>query len=105
MLWELFIETPNDLELQCATWSEFKCDNTVKHLLSLLPNSFISFLSKQYTGRASAKGTTLGSGCLDNIPQHYFVIIDEGFNISQECAVKRIHFIIPLGKEVRSQML
>ena len=102
---EKFIETPNNLELQCVTWSEFKYDNTVKHLLPVLPNSFISFLSKQYTGRVSGKGITLGSGCLDNTPQHYFVIIDEGFNISLECAAKRIHFIIPLGKKGRSQML
>ena len=96
---EIFIETPNDLELQCVTCSEFKYRSAVKYLISVLPNSFISFVSEQCTGRASDKGITLGSGYLDNKPQYYFVIIDESFDISQECAARRINFIIPPGKK------
>ena len=45
---EIFIETPKDLELQSATWSDYKHHNTLKVLVACLPNSSIIFTSAAY---------------------------------------------------------
>ena len=36
---EIFIETPKNLELQSATWSDYKHHNTLKFLVCVAPNS------------------------------------------------------------------
>ena len=41
---EIFIETPKNLELQSATWSEYKHHNTLMFLVCLSPNSAITFV-------------------------------------------------------------
>ena len=40
---EIFIETPKKIELQSATWSEYKHHNTLKFLVCIAPNSGIIF--------------------------------------------------------------
>ena len=40
---EIFIESPKNLELQSATWSEYKHHNTLKFLVCVTPNSAITF--------------------------------------------------------------
>ena len=56
---EIFMETPKNLEVQSATWSEYKHHNTLKFLVCVAPNSAITFVSKGYTGRISDKEITL----------------------------------------------
>ena len=80
---EIFIETPKDLEMQSATWSEYKHHNT-KILICVAPNSRITLISKAYTGRLSDKKIT-ESGFLDHIPQFTTIMADKGFNLIDEC--------------------
>ena len=94
---EIFIETPKDLEMQSATWSEYKHHNTVKFFICVAPNSGITFISKAYTGRLSDKKITLESGFLDYIPQLTTIMADKGFNLIDECTARNIYFEIPPG--------
>ena len=66
---EIFTETPKNLELQSATWSDYKHHNTLKFLVCVAPNSAITFISKAYTGRISDKAITLKSEFLVIIPR------------------------------------
>ena len=71
---EVFIETPRDLELQCATWSEYKHHNTIKFLVEVAPNSAITYVSPFYTGRISDKkidNALQFSGLSSNTQHHY----------------------------------
>ena len=52
---EIFIETPQDHNLQAMTWSRYKHHNTLKFLVGVAPNSYIVFISEAYTGRISDK--------------------------------------------------
>ena len=78
---EIFIETPKDLELQSATWSDYKHHNTLKFLISVTPNSFIIFVSEPYTGRISDKAITNDCGFYDTVPSFTRIMADKGFNI------------------------
>ena len=101
---EVFIETPKNLEFQSSSWSEYKHHNTVKFLICVAPNSSITFISKAYTGRISDKKITQECNFLDEIPAHCSIMADKGFNLSDECTARNIHFIIPPGKRGSSQM-
>ena len=101
---EIFIETPKDLELQAATWSEYKHHNTLKFLISTTPNSFITFISEPYTGRISDKAITNDTNFLDTVPSHTRIMADKGFNIQNECAARLINFLVPPGRRGTAQM-
>ena len=102
---ELFIETPKNLELQRATWSEYKHHNTLKLLISVLPNSSISFISEPYTGSISDKAIVNKTNFLDTLPPYCSLMTDKGFsNIATECAEHSVHLIVPPGRRGTSQM-
>ncbi|XP_052792215.1 uncharacterized protein LOC128226377 [Mya arenaria] len=101
---ELFIETPKDLYLQSATWSNYKHHNTLKLLVACSPNSSIIFISKAYLGRVSDKAITLDLNYLDLIPMHCMVMADKVFNIQGECASRNISLYVPPGRRGTSQM-
>ena len=42
---EVFIERPKAVDIQAATWSDYKKHNTVKFLIGISPTGFITFLS------------------------------------------------------------
>ena len=65
---DVFIETPKNLELQSATWSEYKHHNTIKFLVCVAPNSSIIYISEFYTGCISNEALTKESGFLDELP-------------------------------------
>ncbi|KAH3882548.1 uncharacterized protein LOC127831775 [Dreissena polymorpha] len=67
---ELFIETPKDLHLQSASWSDYKHHNTLKFLVASTPNS--SIVSPAYMGRISDKALTVECGNLNRVPQYYY---------------------------------
>nr|XP_047138993.1 uncharacterized protein LOC124814930 [Hydra vulgaris] len=102
---EIFIETPKDLELQSATWSEYKHYNTLKFLIGVAPNSSIIFVSKAFTGRISDKKITLDSNFLDLVPSYSTLMADKGFNLIEECVARKIYFITPPGRRGTSQMI
>ena len=101
---EIFIETPKSLELQSATWSDYKHHNTMKFLVCVAPNSAITFISKAYTGRISDKAITLKPGFLHIISRYSSIMADKGFNIVDDCAARCIHFIVPPGRRDATQM-
>ena len=101
---EIFIETPKDLHLQGATWSDYKHHNTVKILIACTANSFICFVSPAYTGRISDKALTIDCGFLDRVPPYSMIMADKGFNIASECAVRHLSLHVPPGKRGQSQM-
>lgn len=101
---EIFIETPKDLNLQAATWSTYKHHNTLKFLISVAPNSSITFISRAYTGRISDKEITIQSGYLKTVPQNMALMFDKGFNIKEECYENHIVPHVPPGRRGSSQM-
>lgn len=101
---EIFIETPKDLELQSATWSDYKHHNTLKFLVCVAPNSSITFISNAYTGRISDKKITLDCEFLEKIPKYCTVMADKGFNLHNECAARSLYFVVPPGRRGTSQM-
>ena len=101
---ELFIETPKDPNLQCATWSQYKHHNTLKFLIAVAPNSAITFLSKCYCGRASDRAVTLDSKFLDKLEMYDMIQADKGFNISAECEARLLSLDVPPGKRGVAQL-
>ena len=101
---ELFIETPQDHELQAITWSTYKHHNTLKFLIAVAPNRSIIYISPAYTGRISDKEITVHTGYLDMVPPYTVVMCGKGLQIEQECAARRITHYIPPGKRGMSQM-
>ena len=95
---EVFIETPKNLELQSATWSEYKHHNTIKFLVCVHPNSSIIYISECYTGRISDKALTRESDFLDKLPSYSSIIADMGLNLFDECTARNIYFIVPPRK-------
>ena len=102
---EVFIETPKSLELQKATWSEYKHHNTIKFLIACLPNSTVSFLSLSYPGSISDQKIVRHSNFLDTVPLYSYVMADKGFDIAKDCEARRIGFYVPPGKQGTYQML
>ena len=47
---EIFIKTTKDLNLQAATWSDYKQHNTGKFLVAVAPNFAITFCSQVFNG-------------------------------------------------------
>ena len=101
---ELFIETPQARDLQASTWSTYKHQNTLKYLIGVSPDSSIVYVSKAYTGRVSDKEITVLTEYLDTVPPYSVVMCDKGFNITEECASRRIDRYVPPGKRGISQM-
>jgi len=95
---EIFIETPKDLNLQSATWSDYKHHNTLKILIACSPNSSIIFVSKAYLGRISDKALTVDCGYLDKIPFNSMIMADKGFNICNECEQRGLSLYVPPWK-------
>ena len=72
--------------------------------MGVAPNSSIVYVSKAYTGRISDKEITVLTGFLDTVPPYSSVMCDKGFNISEECAARRITLYVPPGKRGMAQM-
>ena len=102
---EVFTETPKSLELQSATWSEYKHHNTAKFLVCVAPNSSVIYVSEGYTDHIPEKALTKASGFLDEIPPFCSIMADKAFNLVDECAGRNITFIAPPVKRGASQMI
>ena len=101
---EVFFETPKSLEVQSASWSEYKHHNTVKCLVCVALNSSVIYVSEGYTGQISDKALAKHSGFLDEIPPFCSTMAHKEFNLFDECAGRYITFIVPQGKCGASQM-
>ena len=78
---EVFMETPKSLELQSATWSEYKHHKTVKFLVCVAPNWSVIYVSEGYTLQISDKALTKDSRFLDEIPPFCSIMANKGFSL------------------------
>ncbi|XP_065665448.1 uncharacterized protein LOC136086880 [Hydra vulgaris] len=100
---EIFIERLKSLYNQAVTWSDYKHHNTVKVLIGIAPNGYITFLSKCYGGRASDKFITSESGFYNLLERGDEVMADRGFQI-RELLFRYCSLSVPPGARVKSQM-
>ena len=74
---EVFCERPSNLMARAQTYSNYKQHNTVKFLIGIAPQGFISFVSKGWGGRVSDKHLTGNCGILDHLlPEDLIVLAD-----------------------------
>ena len=94
---EIFIETPNDLQLQSSSWSNYKHHNTAKFLVCCTPNGSISFISPLYLGSISDVELTRVSGLLDKLQgkEEISIMADRGFTIKDQLYKLSISLNIP----------
>ena len=82
---EIFVETPNDVQMQSSTctWSNYKHHNTAKLLIACTPNRSICFISPLYVGTISDVEITRASGFLTHLEDKPGISItaDRGFTI------------------------
>lgn len=52
---EIFIETPSNLQARAQTFSSYKHHNTIKYLIGITPQGVVSFISKGWGGRTGDK--------------------------------------------------
>jgi len=72
-------ETPQTVEQRVLYYSNYKSGYTVKYLIAIAPNGFISFLSKGYGGRSSDGFITVDSKLVDLIEPDDLILADKGF--------------------------
>ena len=81
---EVFTERPKAVDIQAATWSDYKKHNTVKFLIGISPTGFITFLSDCYGGRASDQFICKDSGFYELLDPYDEIMADRGFQIREE---------------------
>lgn len=101
---ELFIQRPNDLLLQAATWSDYKHHNTVKFLIAITPQGSISFVSNLWGGRASDRHLVVNSGFLHYLQRGDKILADRGFPIREELLFIGADVVFPPGARGRDQL-
>ena len=101
---EVFIEKPTNLKARCETYSSYKSHNTVKFLISITPQGFVSFITKAWTGRTSDKLITEKSGYLEYINPGDIILADRGFDIREDVALKGAQAKIPAFTRGKTRM-
>ena len=100
---EVFIERPKSLLAQALTWSDYKHHNTVKFLVGIAPNGYLTFVSDCYGGRSSDKFITHDSMFFDLLERDDQVMADRGFQIKEDLLLHFCSLAIPPGARVKSQ--
>lgn len=103
---ELFIQTPNDLQLQSSTWSNYKHHNTAKFLIACTPNGAVSYISPLFVGSISDVELTRVCGFLDKLEgkKGISIMADRGFTIKDQLDKLDISLNIPPFMEGRQQL-
>ncbi|KAK7899648.1 hypothetical protein WMY93_020501 [Mugilogobius chulae] len=91
---ETFIERPRDLKLQAATWSANKKHNTLKYLVGIAPNGYISFISKAWGGRTTGRKIVQQSGFLDLVDPFDLIMADRALPIQEDLLLKMAKLVI-----------
>ena len=94
---ETFIDRPWDLDLQAATWSDYKHHNTLKYLVAIAPDGLISFISVSWGGRTTDRYIVQQSGFLDRLDPGDLVLADRGFTIQEDLLFRNAKLVIPPG--------
>ena len=84
---ELFIERPSNLLAKAQTWSQYKHHNTVKFLIGIAPQGFVSYISTAWGGRASDKTIVEESGISKKLLPGDVVLADRGFDVEDSVSL------------------
>ena len=101
---EVFIERPKAVDIQAATWSDYKRHNTVTFLIGISPTGFITFLSVCYGGRPSDQFICKDSGFYELLDPYDEIMADRGFQIREELLLWFCTLPVPPGARLKSQM-
>ena len=103
---EIFVETPNDLQLQSSTWSNYKHHNTAKFLIGCTPNGAVSYVSPLFVGSISDVELTRVCGLLQQLEgkSNISVMADRGFTIRDQLQTIGADLNIPPFMEGRTQL-
>ena len=81
---EIYVEKPNSVRSQTATFSKYKHFNTAKGHIGITPAGSVSFVSDLFTGRTSDKVATRECGIYEFLESGDSVIADKGFDIEDD---------------------
>ena len=101
---EIPINKPSHPQLQRSTWSEYKQTNTLKGLVGISPNGFVTFVSKLFGGCISDTELTLRSGLLEQLSPGDAITADRGFDMRHETSKRGIRLFIPPFTKGRKQL-
>uniref|UniRef100_A0A8C2JN52 DDE Tnp4 domain-containing protein n=1 Tax=Cyprinus carpio TaxID=7962 RepID=A0A8C2JN52_CYPCA len=101
---EVFIEKPSNLLAQAQTWSNYKHHHTVKFLLGVAPQGYVTYISCAWGGRVSDKQITIEIGLLKNLLPGDIVLADRGFNIADSVGFYCASLQIPAFTKGRKQL-
>ena len=101
---EVYIETPSNLEARSLTWSSYKHHNTVKFLIGITPQGTISFLSRAWAGRVSDKYLTEHCGFLNQLLPGDVVMADRGFDVNDSVGLMMATIKMPAFTKGKTQM-
>lgn len=101
---EIFIEKPATQKALAQCYSQYKHAYTIKYLVGITPQGFISFISKGYGGRSSDKFVTESSGLLDKLNIGDVVMTDRGFLIEEELLHRGVELRIPAFTKGKKQL-
>lgn len=101
---EVFIEKPSNLLAQAQTWSNYKHHHTVKFLIGVAPQGYVTYISCAWGGRVSDKQITIESGLLKNLLPGDIVLADRGFNIGDSVGFYCASLQIPAFTKGRKQL-
>lgn len=101
---EVFVERPSNLLARAQSWSSYKHHNTVKFLIGIAPQGYITFISDAWGGRVSDKHLTEKSKILENLLPGDVVLADRGFNIEESVGLYCASLKIPAFTKGKSQL-
>ena len=101
---EIFIERPKSLDLQAATWSDYRKHNTMKFLIAISPTGYIMFISDCYGGRATDQFICKDSTFYNHLEAGDEVMADRGFQIKEDLFFHYCSLSIPPGARMKSQL-
>lgn len=101
---EIFCEKPSNQKAMIQCYSRYKHAYTIKYLIGITPQGFISFISKGFGGKSSDKFVTENSGFFDKVQMGDVVMADRGFLIEEELLHRGVELSIPAFTKGKNQL-
>lgn len=92
---EMECEKPSDMEVQAATYSEYKSRNSVKALVGISPSGVPTFISDLMEGSVSDNEITMKSGLLEKLERNSVVMADRGWTNKEAMARHGVRLVTP----------
>ena len=98
---EIFLERPTNLLARAQTYSAYKHHNTVKYLIGVTPQGYIS---EGWGGRTNDKYITEHCSLLQNLVPGDMILADRGFNIEDSVGSYCSSLRIPAFTKGKNQL-